>query len=671
MEVGVDIGEERAIEKRPETLMPYLGAVAIAALTIAAYWPAVNAKFIWDDENHFAQNPMMVRPGGLRELWVKEVFYYPLTSTSFWIERRLWDLRPTPYHQVNIVLHVVNALLLWKLLSALRIGGAWLSGAIFALHPVNAQSVAWVTELKNTQSGLFYLLALLAFIRFEQMARKKDYSFSLALFLLALLSKTSTVTFPFVLLILHGWLGKSWNPKSLFRFLPFFALSAGMGGLTIFFHRKQISTLRDWDETLPERVLLAARCAWFYLFKLMWPANLTFIYPRKPVGDRLGFDVVLLIGLMIGTALLLYWAHKRRSKNDLLYALAVFILSLFPVLNFFKMFFSRYSYVADHWQYLACMGIIAWISGVSSQIGIKMGRPATIPAALVLAILFVLTFMHVGIYHDPVTLWTHTLGKNPGAWIAHADLAVELTTQGKYDEAVEHERKALALKPDLAEAWLGLGMVEMNLGHYESAISNFQDALKIRPDYADAIANIGSTLLHMGQVEKAAEKFREALELQSEQASSHFNLANILVSQGKYEEAAAHFSAALRSDPANAVAHFNLANLLGAREKTDEAVAHYREAIRLNPKYLKAIINLGSVLARAGRLNEAVEQFSRAAELDPMNAWAHYNLGMVLKQMGRESEALPHMRMAERLNPSLVVPNVDFSPPSHQDTKKN
>ena len=348
-------------------------ALLLIAFVFIAYAQVFRADFIWDDESHLTQNPCVVGPLGLEEIWTTtQAVYYPLVLTTFWALHKFVGLNPLAYHALNVLLHAVSAILLWRVLRLLQVRGAWLGAALWALHPVMVQSVAWVTELKNTQSCVFYLLSILFFLKWEdQEVQSLDrpsggletaaHWFSLYLcfsFILATLSKPSVVMLPFVLALCVWWMRGKIRWRDTVAFAPFALISVVASAWTIWeqrFHARAVGP--DWVQTFPERLIIAGKAIWFYVGKLVWPHPLIFIYPRWHVDSS---KVVAYLPLMAAMAgLIALWFVRAQLGRALFFAAAYYVISLFPVLGFFSVYFFRYSFVSDHFQYLASMGPLA------------------------------------------------------------------------------------------------------------------------------------------------------------------------------------------------------------------------------------------------------------------------------------------------------------------------
>ena len=433
----------------------------LAGVTIFAYRPAWNGGFLWDDDDYIVKNDLLTASDGLQRIWFSldsPSQYFPLVYTTFRIEHALWDLNPSGYHWVNLLLHVANALLVWRVLARLNVPGAWLAGAIFALHPVQVESVAWITERKNVLMGFFFLLTLLAWIAFIDERTKRPwcfYALALIVYVLALSAKSTACTLPAALFLIL-WLKETPITKQrLIQIIPFVVLSIGMGLLAVWWeHYHQGTTRMVFPFLSPiERILVASRAVWFYLSKLIWPSNLTFIYPKWNISPAHLLDYTwLLAGIVACVAIYFLRRYVGRSVEV---AAAFFVITLSPVLGFIMLFTFRYTFVADHYQYLACIGPIALASAGVVSLSDKFTeyRAVIISAALlVVAILGTLTWRQAATYADIETLWRTTLAKNPECWMAHTNLGLVLFQKGQIDDAIAHYRSALQMQPDWWDA---------------------------------------------------------------------------------------------------------------------------------------------------------------------------------------------------------------------------
>ncbi len=374
----------------------WFSALILIGIVFIAYTQVFKADFIWDDESHLTQNPCVIGPLGLKEIWTTtQAVYYPLVLTTFWALHKFVGLNPLPYHGLNVLLHALSAILLWRVLRLLQVRGAWLGAALWALHPVMVQSVAWVTELKNTQSCVFYLFSILFFLRWEdqrvsaprgpqrQIGHCPSLVFALSLlsFLLATLSKPSVVMLPFVLALCVWWMRGKVRWRDTLALAPFALISIVASAWTIWeqrFHARAVGP--DWLETMPEHLIIAGKAVWFYLGKLVWPHPLIFIYPRWHVDSS---NVVEYLPLLAVIAIIIaFWFVRAQWGRALFFAAAYYVISLFPVLGFFSVYFFRYSFVSDHFQYLASMGPLALIgAGIARLLARFCEVPVLLPVS--------------------------------------------------------------------------------------------------------------------------------------------------------------------------------------------------------------------------------------------------------------------------------------------------
>jgi len=769
--------------------------------TFIVYHPALHGDLLWDDAGHVTR-PDLQSFAGLGRIWFEigaTQQYYPVLHSAFWLEHRLWGDSALGYHLLNVLLHATAACLfafvLRRLLDGYRCragspdpampgskagsgdpalqlpaaagsslatdhrpqagflrplaGAEWLAAGLFALHPVCVESVAWISEQKNTLSAVFYLAAALAYLRFDSCGRgaltprgggigalaprgegtpptnggdappsarwfdrgegaaapsaraKRAYALATVLFFLALLTKTVTATLPAALLVIFWWRrGRIEWRRDVMPLLPWFVLGAGSGLFTAHFERELIGAQgADFSLNVIERGLLAGRVFWFYLAQLVWPANLIFIYPRWTI-DAAQWWQWLFLAAALGLLAALVLAGRRHSVAEAgrlgrlshslgahpapnetltrsatfrvraraaLAALLLFGGTLFPVLGFFNVYPFIYSYVADHFQYLAGLPIFALAAAglmtalygsrgrsphpiaaavtppVSPNGGNREGRaglrpassralegrsetgPTATPASIryvspavvltLLATLAILTWRQAGMYRDAVTLYETTLARNPAAWMAHNNLAIEFVKAGR-------EAAAIA--------------------HYEAV-------LKLRPDYPQAENNLGDALVRLDRAAEAIPHFERAIQLESRYAVAHRSLGMALAMTGRTEEAVAHFAQAVQIQPTYAEAELYWAAALAQTGRFAEARPHFERAIALAPDSADFRNTYGEALAHAGQLDAAVAQYEASLRLDGPQAEVHANLARALRRLGRYGEARDHERAAQQL----------------------
>lgn len=598
-----------------------LALIALVALTALAHAPALHNGFIWDDDDHFTENPAMTRPHGLLKIWSSLAVsrYYPLTLTNFWMQRRLWDLNPLPYHAVNIVFHAASAVLIFFLLRRLNVRGAWVAAALWGVHPVNVESVAWVTELKNTQSGFFFFLSLLFFLRFERNEKRLWFVLALVSFAAALSSKPSTVILPFVLLLLAWWQRGQLRKTDLVRAAPFFALSVGMSLLTIAEQRGQIDRApQDWTLSITERLIVASKALWFYAAKVLWPVKLSFIYPRWQTNADSLSSFIPLVGIVVVGGIL--WRFRKQFWARVVsFGLGYYVVALLPVLGFFDIYFFRYSFVADHFQYLASLGILALV--VAGGVKLLRQRAARwAMAAMWLTGLSAISWHHAQVFYDNETLWQDTAETNPESAMAYCNLGVICNGKNLYKESEQYFRKALRLKPGFLEAQSNLGLSLTEQHRYEEAEQALQEALRIMPNYSRALYCYG----------------------------------HLCYKTKRTAESEGYFHRAILADPRMVVAYADLGTLLLEQNRRDEAVKLYRFALSLRPDFVLARSNLAKILAERGDLNEAIPLYERAVKDGRNVAELHFNLALAYRQTGRFDDAIRELRSAIKLKPKFA-----------------
>ena len=520
---------------RPESnLNLLLFALILIATVTLTYFPAWNGRPIWDDDAHLTK-PELRSLGGLTQIWIHPGAtqqYYPLVHSVFWLEQKIWGNTVWPYHLVNIFLHALSAFLLWRILLRLKIPGAWLAAGIFALHPVQVESVAWISELKNTLSGALVLSAALLYLRFDESRKRSEYVGALALFALALMSKSVIATLPAALLVIFWWKrGKLAWKNDVIPLLPFFAFGIVSGAFTAWMERTHIGAQgNQFDLSFLDRCLIAGRAFWFYLVKLLWPTELTFIYPRWHVSQSVWWQYLFPLSALILLGVL--WKLRNRWRGPLA-AFLLFAGILFPALGFLNVYPFVYSYVADHFQYLASIAIITLAAAGITLLLDKFQAPrgAVIRNAISVALLLALgtlTWQQARTYRDAETLYLTTLQRNPDCWLAHNNLSAILLARGKTDEALSHAEKALQLQPEDVQPHISIGDALLRKRQTTEAIAHYQKALTIRPDYAEGYSHLGSAYLLSQRFSEAITQYRKTLSLAPRSLAAHNNLAWLL-----------------------------------------------------------------------------------------------------------------------------------------------
>jgi tetratricopeptide (TPR) repeat protein len=625
----------------------WLFALLLVSGTVIAYLPVWHAGLIWDDRSLVIDNPLVHRADGLFQFWfsTQPVDYYPVTSTMLWVEWRLWGANPLGYHVVNVLLHALSALVLWRVLLVLRLPGAWLAAAIFAMHPVNVESVAWIAERKNALAMVFFLLSLLWYLRFAPApagngaappnvnVQRRWYWLSLGAFLFALLSKTVVAPMPLLLLGLAWWRRGRVQRRDLWRTLPYFAAAVVVGLISFWFqsHRAIGSDIVRTD-SFWARLAGAGWAVWFYLYKAALPVGLGTIYPRWQIDGGQWWSY--LPGLLVVAVLVTAWRYRGSWGKGPLLALGYFVVMLLPVLGFLDIGFMAMSLVADHWQYFAIIGPIALAAAAIATAGNSPGTKRLFPVAVLAGALLValggLTWRQCRLYADPGTFWRAALAANPESWLAHNNLGNVLFERGRVDEAMAHFKSAVEIAPGYAKAWYNLAGALNEKGHVDEAISHFQRALEIQPEYSMAHYQLGEILRQRGQLDEAITHFQRAVEIHPEYADAQNALGVALLRKGQVDEAITHLQEALELRPDRAEDHNNLAGVLWQRGRVAEAITHYQKALALRPDYALAHHNLGKLLQQEGQVQEAISHYQKALEIQPDFAAARGSLAWVL-----------------------------------------
>ena len=621
----------------------WLFAIFLVAATFIAYYPAWHGGFLWDDDNfvpHGFSQSRYCTVSGLEDIWLHRAFhqtlqYYPLTYTMCWVGYHIWGLDTSGYHMMNILLHALNAILLWLVLRQLKVPAAWLAGAVFALHPVNVESAAWIAECKNTLSCLFYLCAILASLKFwlpEETAGPdsppvtrlkgwKVYWLTYVLFLCALLSKTNTVPLPAVVLLLVWWKRGKITRADVYPMLPFFATAVGIGFITHCLEHNLGAHGKDFQISLVDRCLIAGRDYWFYLEKLFWPCPLITIYPRWKIAPSPPLAWLSLLAF-VPVAIIL-WIARHSWGRPVFVALAYFGGMLFLVLGFFNVYYFNFSFVADHFQYLALMGPLALVCAGIAMLLRRLGKAqlilAPFLAACLLALLGFMTWDRCRAYANIETLWRVTLAQNPDAYMAYNNLGDTLLTEGKADAAIEQYQKSLALHPD-AQIYHNIGTALLKEGKTSEAYADFKKSLDIQPDFAVGYVDIGTYFLQTGLPDTAIEYFQKALKMETNDPFLPYNLGNAYAQKGQPDVAIRYWKNAVALVPDFAPAHNALGNALCSKGQTANAIQHWHSALAADPGLVSAQVNLAWVLATCTQAplrngTHAVELAERANKL--------------------------------------------------------
>jgi Tfp pilus assembly protein PilF len=579
--------------------------ISLVVMTFVAYLPAILwGGYIWDDDVHLTQNPLIFAANGLGAIWSKTTWrfqFYPLTFTTFWIQYRLHGLDPHFFHASNVLLHAANALLLWQLLRRLGVRGAFWIAAVFALHPLNVESVAWVTERKNVLMGFFYLLATLAYVRFENLSRDTNavsppvgrhwifYTLAAVAFLASLLSKTVGCTFPAAMAILIWWKRGRVTWREWVPLVPLLIVGLGFARWTSYVETTVIgSSGSAWNYSAMERVLIAGRAIWFYVGKLLLPTNLMFSYPLWNVRGAPFWEYAAPAGVFAGVAIL--WWLRARSGRGVLAAVLLFLVTLSPALGFANIYTMIYSLVADHYVYVSSMAFAAlavqlFVMPVTHPAGnfrpLAVLRSVALPC--VVGVLGILTWQRCFVYQSEEILWRDTLEKNPHSWLAMTEVGI----------AMRHHGEAAA------------------------AMAEFQEALRVNPHCVQAMNEMGTVLADQGRMEEAAPWLERVIQEDPKESKAYGNLAIIRTREGRIADAAGLYQTAVAIDPYNVDARVDYGQLLANAHRFGEAAALFQQAIALAPADAAIHLSLGECLAESGQVRAALGEFEEAVRLRP------------------------------------------------------
>ena len=628
----------------------WLLGIVIVVITCATYFPVTQSGFIWDDDAYVINNRSLRTLDGLKDIWFDVTAtpqYYPLVHSTFWIEYQLWQLDPLGYHLTNVTFHILSALVLWRICALLKVPGAWFIALIFAIHPVHVESVAWVTERKNTMSAFFYLAAAFCFLKAylgsvssgDQNDQSQNRSLvstisfaAIGLFICAMLSKTVAATLPAALLLIIYWKNGVIRIRDWILVAPMFLIGVPMGLATAWLEKHHVGAMgAEWDFSAIDRVLIAGRAVCFYASKIVVPNEQIFIYPRWQIDSNSTLQY-LFPALAIGGILVSFFLRNKIGRGPVV-CLLFFVGTLFPALGFLDVYPMRYSYVADHFQYVASIGIIAIVIGsvwhVARQKSEDVRQYTIIFGFVAVAVCGWLTWSQIGDYKNVETLWRNTLLKNPDCWMAHNNLGeFHLNPANGKSSKVKAEK-------------------------------HFRRAVKINPNAVEVLNNLGSFLAEDQRTNEAREYLEKALAIDETFAAAHFNLGVVCQKEKRIADAKDHYEKAIELDSGYGSAYYNLASLFIAERQLDKAANALQSVIALKPKvilsesdgrpFALAHNNLGSIMKDQKQLDEAAEHFYQAIELSPNLADPYFNLAAVLQLQGMEQSSREYLQKAIKI----------------------
>ena len=645
------------------SLIPWLKGVTLAGLGLWVFSPAWTGGWVWDDTAEILRNdPIRSSWRAVGGMWTAPTGadYLPLKETVQWIEWHLWGDAPEGYHLVSISLHLLSAFLFWRLLVRLSVPFAWTAALFFAVHPVVVESVAWISELKNTLSLPLLLVSALAYIAFDECGDRPNgswkgvYALSLLTFLASLLAKSSGVMFPFVMLI-YGWVrhGRV-TRRMVLASVPFAAMSGAVGTVTIWFQEhRAISGIMAPAGGIGERLAIAGHALVFYFVKSIIPWPIDPVYPGWNVGISLPDDAWPWLAILAAAAVM--WRWRERCGRGPILASGWFVLNLVPVLGFIRMSFARLSPVSDHFAYIALLGVAGGLAGALGSLMQALGQKGSRLAlgAAVALIVGAFAWESHGLstnYRDDRTFWTFASRQNPQAWAPRNNLGLIDLAAGRLPEAAAQFEAVILSGEQQAEVYNNLGTTYTRMGRYGEAAARFEVALRLQPGYPVAEANLGNVLAQTRQYDQAIAHYRRSLELKPGVADVHTRLGMAHLLTDHPIDAAAEFAEAIRLDPSAAEPRYRLATLLANAGRLSEAITRFQETIAIDSTRADAYAGLGLALTLSKRAQEALEPLRRAVVLNPRGADAWAYLGFALFRLGSFSEAVDAYRSAIKIS---------------------
>ena len=644
-----------------------MAILLLIAIFVLAYAPATNFPFVNFDDNEYVTDVPQIQQGLSWDsfMWamttMEAAFWHPLTWLSHILAYQLFGLNPAGHHLTSLLLHLANVLLLFGVLHQMT-GAVWRSAlvaALFALHPLNVESVAWVAERKNVLSTLFWLLTMAAYVGYVRKPVWQRYVGMMGIFVLGLMAKPMLVTLPCVLLLLDYWplgrLGKEWRefrmrlPRLVVEKLPLFIPVAVVSVLAIQ-AQSRAGALSSWEGLpLGTRVANAVLSYGLYLKKMVWPTDLAVFYPHPGNSWEIG-SVALAVLLLGGISLGVWW--QGRSYRYLVVGWLWYVGTLFPVSGLIQVGSHA---MADRYAYVPLMGLfIMLIWGVAEMTErVRLRREWLVGAVLCLLVaLTVLTRVQLSYWKSTTRLFEHALLVTSHNHLAHNALSVEYMEEKEFGKAIEHLAQALIMYPRYADAHNNLGLALVRQDRLEDAKHHYLQAIQIAPNSYAAHNNLGLTLLTTEKVDEAIDHFSRALALNPYYAEAHNNLGTAKLKKGHRTEAMESFRKAAELRPSFAEAYYNVGTELLNLGHLEEAKEQFLAALEADPDCLDAYVNLGVLLRRQGRVDDAIALYLMALELDPNHAETHNNLGTVLAKKGDLQQAIKHLQEAIKSNPN-------------------
>jgi Flp pilus assembly protein TadD len=634
----------------PAPLSRGLGLLLLIAAGFSIYGPTLNGGWVWDDTYLVEFNHQLRSLPGLADIWLAPPasFYWPLTWTFLWIQWHLWGAATLGYHLVNLLLHLASALLIWRVLERLGLRWGWLAALIFIVHPLAVESVAWISEVKNTLSLPLYLLAFDAWLSADE-AKPHAYLRCVLLYLAAMLAKTTTIVLPLVLLLYCWWKRGRVTRVEFLRILPFLAIAAILGLVTI--HAQgAMAARRPFHESLTTRLLDAGACVVFYLHKFLLPLHLDPLYPQR------GHGPAVILAALTGALLIVLLAVLARSRipwgRHVVFALGFFLLNLLPVCGLIPV--GGASWVADHHAYLPMIGLIALAVLALQSLHDRFPRarlPEFALIALLAAGLALASHAYSAVFASNQALWAYVTTQNPRSALAQNNLGYELLLQGQFTPARQLFLTAIRLDPTFAYAYNNLGDVLLRRHDLAGSMAQYQKGAAVDPRDPGARDGMGNVLLQSGQFAAAAEQFRQALALDPNNVAALKGLGLALNSAGQFQDALAPLQQAVALDPNDTDVHYNLGIAYAHTSHLPQAMEQYRQALALDPTNANVYNNVGNLFFAAHQWPQACDAFALAVKLKPDFAEAYNNLGSALAMSGRFPDAAQQFQLALKYRP--------------------
>ncbi len=637
-------------------------ALLIIGASLWIYWPALHGGLIWDDQWYVLMNPSLHILSGLWKIWYQPgnwVEYYPLHETVLWLQWHLWGDDTLGYHLTNLFLHIANALLVWRLFARLGLGQAWLGGLIFAVHPVQVESVAYIVELKNTLSLLFFLLAMIAWIDYEENQTKNDYQNALGLYFLGMLCKISAAPFAALILLYAWWKRGRIGWHDVKGCLPFLLLALLLTSVSIWAGRAYESSNHDLIGGVPLGGILshidaAGLNLAVYFARCFLPVDVLYIYPQWSLHPH---NPLQYLPWLVFFAVICVLGRKRKSwGRHVLLGLGFFLLFIFPFLGFNAVSYMDFIWVMDHLLYIPIIGLIGlFVAGLGD---LETKLPSWRLLFIGITIIGIMTMAWIShsfakLFINEETFWRHVLSRNPTVWLARDNLGCNLMEQERYEEATVQERDAISLRPQTWDSYYNLGFALEKLGRTAEGEAAYKSALTLNPENPKIYLNLGELNRRLGNIAQAEALFTKASKIAPDDVSISADLAGIFEQSGRVPQAIALYEQAVKLNPDIAQLQYNLGAALLQTGNVSEAADHLDAALALDPKLPAAAHeNLGAALAQLGRLPEAIEQFKAALQLNPSYAAARDNLGLALAQTGQVTEAIEQFRQALQAYPN-------------------